>query len=126
MTKSEVIEALGEPKSVSSDGAVEYLTYRYATSFADFDESDTSDYFVRIRDGRVDAFGKKGDFNTTKNPTVDVNINQNVRTSGDGETQSSKGDLYTQLRKLQQLHDDKVLSDEEFEKLKRRAIDSSK
>jgi len=126
MTKAQVIDAIGSPKSVSSDGNVEYMNYRFATSFADFDASDTSDYFVRIRDGKVDAFGQKGDFGTTKNPTVDYNINQNVKTSGGSENPRKDDDLYTRLKRLQQLHDDKLISDEEFAKLKKQAIESSK
>jgi hypothetical protein len=52
------------------------MNYKLATSFADFDRSDTSDYFVRIVDGRVHSYGEKGDFGTTKNPTIDYNINR--------------------------------------------------
>ena len=125
MTKAQVIEAIGSPKSVSSDGSVEYMNYRFATSFGDLDGSDTADYFVRIRNGKVDAYGQKGDFGTTQNPTVDYNIIQNVKTSG-SQNQSKDDDLYARLKKLQQLHADKLLSDEEFAKLKKEAIETSK
>lgn len=66
MTKAEVMKAMGQPQSVSATNGVEYLTYRLATSFLDTDGSDTSDYFVRIVSGRVDAYGRKGDFDSTQ------------------------------------------------------------
>ena len=66
MTKSEVIAVMGSPKSVSARDGVEYLNYRLATSFLDTNGSDTSDYFVRLVKGKVDAYGQKGDFETTQ------------------------------------------------------------
>jgi hypothetical protein len=66
MTKAEVIQVMGTPKSVSAKDGVEYLNYRFATSFMDTDGSDTSDYFVRLVSGRVDSYGQKGDFGTTQ------------------------------------------------------------
>lgn len=32
--------------------------------------------FVRLVNGRVDAYGEKGDFGSTRGPTLDVNIHQ--------------------------------------------------
>lgn len=32
------------------------------------------EFFVRIIDGKVDAFGEKGDFDGTKNPAIDVTV----------------------------------------------------
>lgn len=34
--------------------------------------------FVRLVDGKVDAFGTRGDFDSTKNPTQDINIKKEV------------------------------------------------
>jgi hypothetical protein len=125
MSKAEVIRVMGSPASVASKGGVEYMNYRLATSFADFDGSDTSDYFVRIVDGRVEAYGQKGDFSTTKNPTIDYNIKQDITTER-RNTAKVEDDLYTKLRKLQQLRDDKLISEEEFLKLKKQAIDNTR
>ena len=74
MTKSEVIAVMGSPKSVSAKDGVEYLNYRLATSFLDTDGSDTSDYFVRLVNGHLDAYGKKGDFETTQRPQERIQI----------------------------------------------------
>ena len=58
MSKQEVIEAFGAPNSTSASGKVEYLKYRINTGIL---YSDT--YFVRLLDGKVDAYGQRGDFN---------------------------------------------------------------
>jgi hypothetical protein len=74
MTKAEVVSVMGQPDSTAAKDGVEYMNYRLATSALDFDGSDTSDYFVRFVNGRVDAFGHKGDFDTASEPTKRVEI----------------------------------------------------
>ena len=81
MTKAEVISALGQPTSTSASEGTEYLVYKLRDRFnPDFMEPDLyeKDYFVRLRDGKVDSFGQVGDFDSTKIPeskhTLDVNI----------------------------------------------------
>ncbi len=90
MTKSEVIKVLGRPDNVRAGGGQEYLIY---------ETSDTSQaghcavlavaglglgglacgslntpYFVRIVDGLVAAYGELGDFDSTKDPSVDIDL----------------------------------------------------
>jgi hypothetical protein len=74
MTKAEVVSVMGQPDSTAATDGVEYMNYRLATSALDFDGSDTSDYFVRFVNGRVDAFGHKGDFDTAGEPIKRVEI----------------------------------------------------
>ena len=79
MSKTEVIKAVGSPDSVSAQGDVEYLTYYWATPKQIFaDENTLPEYFIRLVDGKVEAYGKIGDFDSTKIPetksTVDLNI----------------------------------------------------
>lgn len=78
MTKAQVIAIMGVPDSSAGREGVEYMNYRLATSALDFDGSDTSDYFVRLVDGRVNAFGHRGDFDTTADPIkrVEVKVSQ--------------------------------------------------
>jgi len=78
MSKTEVISIMGLPDSSAGKEGVEYMKYRLATSGLDFDGSDTSDYFVRIVNGKVDAFGQRGDFDTTAEPVkrIEVQIKQ--------------------------------------------------
>ena len=58
MTKQEVIEAIGEPTSTSAKRNTEYLNYHLSTG-----GFYTNTYYVRLVDGKVDAFGQAGDFN---------------------------------------------------------------
>jgi len=58
MTKQEVIQTVGSPDITSASGHVEYLKYRSNSGMFYTDE-----YYVRLLDGKVDAFGQQGDFN---------------------------------------------------------------
>ena len=58
MTKQEVIEAIGVPYRTSASGNVEYLKYQIDTGIFYSDL-----YLVRLLDGKVDAYGQRGDFN---------------------------------------------------------------
>jgi outer membrane protein assembly factor BamE (lipoprotein component of BamABCDE complex) len=71
MTKEEVVDTMGFPSSVSAIDNVEYLRYG-------------QDYFVRIKDGKVDAYGKNGDFGTSQAPeqTINLNIDQKGKPKG--------------------------------------------
>jgi len=76
MTKQEVIARLGDPDSMSAIKDIEYMNYTFRESLAlgTFPEK----YFVRLRNGKVDAYGRHGDFGTTEIPktVVDLNVKQ--------------------------------------------------
>ena len=89
MTKQQVIEVLGPPLSTSAKSGVEYLNYRFAEPGRRADAlSDamkglprtdpTTPYYVRLIEGRVESYGRLGDFDSTKTPetksTIDLNI----------------------------------------------------
>jgi outer membrane protein assembly factor BamE (lipoprotein component of BamABCDE complex) len=76
MTKSEVFRLMGKPDSISATNGTEYLTYtlRTETSFTRNTFGYQGQYFVRLVNGRVDSYGKVGDFDTTKDPTLNLNI----------------------------------------------------
>jgi len=58
MTRQEVIDAIGEPASTSAKRNTVYLNYQLkAGGFY------TDSYYVRLLDGKVNAYGKAGDFN---------------------------------------------------------------
>lgn len=72
MTKAQVIEQIGEPISVSAEKGVEYLHYRFfEVAFGPY-----MPYFVRIKEGRVDSYGRTGDFDTTRAPTTRIEVEQ--------------------------------------------------
>jgi len=58
MTKQDVIEAIGSPDSTSAAGDIEYLRYRLNSGGFSVDE-----YYVKLLDGKVGAYGKRGDLN---------------------------------------------------------------
>jgi hypothetical protein len=58
MTKQEVIQTIGTPDITSASGHVEYLKYRSNAGVFYTDE-----YYVRLLNGKVDAYGQQGDFN---------------------------------------------------------------
>jgi len=58
MTKQEVIEAIGEPTNTSAKRNTEYLNYQLTTG-----GFFTNVYYVKLQDGKVDAYGQAGDFN---------------------------------------------------------------
>jgi hypothetical protein len=58
MTKAQVIDAVGTPSSTSEMGDTLYLKYQLCSDWIFTDR-----YYVRLTNGKVDAFGRVGDFN---------------------------------------------------------------
>jgi hypothetical protein len=58
MTKDQVIGAIGSPSSTSEMDNTQYLKYQLCSDWIFTDR-----YYVRLTDGKVDAFGRVGDFN---------------------------------------------------------------
>jgi hypothetical protein len=57
MTQQEVVESIGKPDSASAIEDMLYLKYRLRSNGLF-----TSEYYVRLQNGRVDAYGQVGDF----------------------------------------------------------------
>ena len=57
MSKEEVIKAIGDPKSTSASEDIEYLRYKFMT-----DGLFTAEYYIRLQEGKVNAYGRVGDF----------------------------------------------------------------
>ena len=75
MTKKEVISALGKPSSTAAPGGgVELLRYRLSPTGDHAFYGRTEEYFVKLVNGTVSSYGKMGDFDSTKDPTLDLNI----------------------------------------------------
>ncbi len=74
MSKQDVIQVMGPPYSSSAIGNSEYLNYKL---YIDGDHAfmgQSENYFVRIIDGRVDAFGKEENFRGV--PEFNLNIRE--------------------------------------------------
>ena len=81
MTKAEVVQQIGRADSVSAVGNEEYLIYYWATPKQVFaDENNLPEYFVKLVDGKVAAYGKKGDFGTTAPETQKHIIEATIKT----------------------------------------------
>jgi outer membrane protein assembly factor BamE (lipoprotein component of BamABCDE complex) len=59
MSKPEVIRAMGTPKSTSAGPGAEYLIYVFDASRVD--GMSPEDYYVRLTDGKVQAYGRVRD-----------------------------------------------------------------
>ena len=56
MTRESVIQAMGQPSSTSESEGVLYLKYRLRDGFI------SEDYYIRLIEGKVDAYGRFGEF----------------------------------------------------------------
>lgn len=106
MTRAEVEATLGRPVSTSAQGDRVYLNYKLLEAGDDKLFGNLTPYFVRLVGGKVESFGRAGDFDSTKVPTV----RQQVEQVGSGST-----DIYTELLRLKELKDKGLLTDAEFE-----------
>lgn len=118
MTKEEVIKVMGPPSSTSAKAGTEYLNYSLSETDDQAFYGITKPYYVRLIDGKVDSFGRLGDFDSTQKPTVRVETNENIKANV-----SSKSDLYSELKKLKELRDEGVISAAEFEKEKKELLE---
>jgi len=76
MTKDEVVKIMGTPSSIAATGPVQILKYEVPSMFSSraMWSSDWTPYYVRLVDGKVESFGRLGDFDSTKDPTLNINI----------------------------------------------------
>lgn len=77
MTKQEVIRAVGNPNSTSAHGGTEYMAYKFWASDSDYFSNNETNYYVRLINGKVDSYGRQGDFDSTKDPSQTINLNMN-------------------------------------------------
>jgi hypothetical protein len=74
ITKQQVIAVMGSPNSTAAHIAgVEILRYRLSATNHDVFHRRTEEYFVRLVGGKVDSYGKMGDFDSEKDLTRKLN-----------------------------------------------------
>ena len=56
MTRADVIQAMGKPSSTSEAEGILYLRYKLRDGVI------TDDYYIRLIDGKVEAYGRFGEF----------------------------------------------------------------
>jgi len=79
LTKSEVVAKMGTPASTAAKDNTEYLIYMLAPRGGAY-ARETYPYFVRLRGGKVDAYGLQGDFDSSRpvesKTTIDLNMDK--------------------------------------------------
>lgn len=87
MSKADAINILGQPETTRAVENTEYLMYHKWMCFnmpsqfhrcvVSYGVDASEKYFVRVIDGKVNAYGEWGDFGSTKDPTT--TLNQNIK-----------------------------------------------
>ena len=118
MTKDDVVKVMGKPTSISAQGGSEYLNFNLSETGNDAFKGWTKSYYVRLINGKVESYGRTGDFDSTKTPTVRLESDQTIRQDSRGNN-----DLYTELKKLKELKDSGVITEEEFQAQKKKLLE---
>jgi hypothetical protein len=122
MTKDQILTILGQPDSMSAQANIEYLTY-YLVSDSGYGRDQP--YMVRIVDGKVESFGRGFQLYDIQNRPISTTGSAStppatvIQTTG---SSSSSSDIASQLQRLKTMHDQGVLSDDEFAKAKAKVI----
>jgi hypothetical protein len=69
MTKEQALAVMGQPVSTAADGDVEVLRYQLSITGHDASDHRTEEYFVRFVSGKVERFGKAGDWGAGEGST---------------------------------------------------------
>jgi outer membrane protein assembly factor BamE (lipoprotein component of BamABCDE complex) len=120
LTREEVIGILGKPVSVSAQGGCEYLNYSLSETDNDAMRGWTRPYYVRLVNGRVESYGRTGDFDSTKTPTVRLETDN--RSQSDVSVRKET-DLYTELKKLKELLDEGLITQREYEARRQKVME---
>ncbi len=107
MTKEDVLNKLVQPKTISAKEGIEYLQYKWVKSVIAADGNFPEDYYVAINNGRVISFGRKGDFDSAQAPAQRIKVEQTIH-------QDESKDIYIELKKLSDLKESGIITNEEF------------
>jgi hypothetical protein len=72
MSKSDVIKTMGKPNDFKGIGRSVYFIYH--AEGEDLGLITWNSRYIKITDGKVESYGRWGDFDTTKDPTLNVNV----------------------------------------------------
>src|SRR3989338_3734096 len=78
MTRHQVVQILGMPNSTSAIDNTVYLLYMLHERNHPPDREHT-EFFVRVVNGKVESFGRSGDFDSTKVPETKTTIDLNIK-----------------------------------------------
>ena len=98
MSKTDVIDVMGQPASSAASDGFEYMIYELSrrtgtgqtagctalalltlgiTLVSPACRAAQDDFFVRFVDGEVESYGRVGDFDSTQVPEATINVNRN-------------------------------------------------
>jgi len=118
MNKEEVIKKMGNPVSTSAKENTEYLSYLLGES-SDGIIGYPIPYYVCLRDGKVVSYGRKGDFDSTKDPTQVIKIMGDIKSEEKLNVHTdNNSELANKLKTLKKLFRDGLITKKEFEEQK--------
>jgi hypothetical protein len=128
MTRAEIISLLGQPDSTSAQANIEYLTYYLMANSSTYERE--LPYFVRLVDGKVESFGRFASMYDLQNRPVNngsttsapVAAYPMAPTPAPAAGAAPTADIASQLLRLKQLHDQGVLTDDEFARAKAKVL----
>lgn len=138
MTKAQVVDKVGKPTRVSVTKNLEIFEYEaydaHSRPFVGVVRENYRIRFVRFIDGKVESFGNKGDFDSTKTPTTKLEVDQKIAIDKREELVGGKAtgtpaptfDLKTELEKLEKMKKDGLITEQEYKELRQRALDKAK
>lgn len=119
MSKEEVLKVMGPPKSTSAQDRAEYLIYFLFEQVSPIGSGGYWRYYVRLVDGKVESFGRFGDFDSVKPPTIRTESTSRVTAE---VSSSEKKDIVAELQTLKALKDAGALTEEEFVRAKQKLL----
>ena len=128
MTAEEVVSIMGKPESVSTINGCTYYNYLDQRLDPIYFYIHETWYYVRFIYGYVDSFGKRGDFDSTKDSkqTIDINVNTTTSSSSPQNNSSTSivDDEVTRLKKLKLMLDEGLISQEEYDSKRKEILNS--
>ncbi len=133
MTRNQVIGLLGNPSKTSVMNHLEIFEYEAYDRYGALKVNRRWQY-VRFINGKVESFGNKGDVDTAKTPTSQIEVEQKVSVDRPeeavdgmpGASTPAPFDLRTELEKLEKMKKDGLITEAEFKELRQRTIEKAK
>ena len=128
MTEEQAVRALGRPTATVVQGGATYLeyeTYDQDRWFGAGRKENVRVFQVRLTGGKVDAVGKKGDFDDPRTPAARIEGYRKPE-AGSAAAGGAPFDLRTELEKLEKMKRDGLITEAEFKDLRQHALDKAK
>ena len=126
MTTEQVVQIMGNPESVSTINSCTYYNYLDQRMDPIVLYVHETWYYVRFINGKVDSFGMKGDFDSTKDPkqVIDVNVNKTESKTTDEQIENNSKDAYDKLKNLKRMWDEGLITEDEYNTQKARILET--